>query len=635
LADKKRKLMSFFTTVSVFLFFVVGFLLMWCYMYISSGKDWRSTFVSSALYEGLFIWALTELLSLFNVLEFSSLLCGWLGHDVCLALLIAYSQKKERLHIPKLSLFPLRWEYGVLAFILLITFFIAIVYPPNNWDSLTYHAPRVEHWLQNESIKHFYTHDRKQISAAPFAEMVVLHGRALSGGDWLENLVQWFAFAGTIIVISKIACLLGLTKKHQMATSLLFATLPMAIMQATSTQTDLVETFWIICLTERFLIWKKEKTLHQSIDFGIALGLAILTKGTAYPIAFPLVLYFAVISLKHPHKCLQGAFIAAFLCLFINLPHYIRNYIALKEPIGVIHGTMSDFSVKSFLITFVLDILTNIPIRFPEAIRPAFDDFLSAIWTFFDADISFFPHGIPNAIDLGGLMFFDDRAKNVFHIPLIILAFFILLVRKRNTDGYIWIALGAWCMFALCISWQPWITRLQTPLFALSVPLIVIAFEKNRFRNTALIFLCCYAFFPLFFNQTRPLIPIEPLTYKETFYNTSRKDLVYHSGKNYNKACEIIEKTGKEQLGLLLGVNTAEYPIWRYFKQKSGRKLTISHQNPDSLAQNVDLLFIFDKNDFLLKQQIIAFDETPHIWVLQRNKQESSQWEVLFKGSLE
>src|SRR5580765_4628812 len=39
-----------------------------------------------------------------------------------------------------------------IGLILLVTFFIARTVVPNSWDSMTYHLPRIEHWLQNGSL---------------------------------------------------------------------------------------------------------------------------------------------------------------------------------------------------------------------------------------------------------------------------------------------------------------------------------------------------------------------------------------------------------------------------------------------------------------------------------------------------
>ncbi|MDR2843934.1 MAG: glycosyltransferase family 39 protein, partial [Candidatus Symbiothrix sp.] len=479
---------------SVFSFGLLHFIIMWRLVYLSTKKDWRSSFISSALYCGVVVWSLTELLSYFKMLDFTGILCGWIGYDVCLLSFLFYKHREKVFLRSKLSTFSIRWEYFFLGFILFVTFFIAVVYPPNNWDSQTYHLPKIEHWLQNKSLNHDYTSITRQVILAPFAEMVIMHGRVLSGGDWLMNLVQWGAFLGTIIVVSKIASRLGLNKTMQIATMLFFATVPMAILQASSTQTDLVEAFWIVCLAERLLAWKKEGTLRQSIDFGIALGLAILTKGTAYSIAFPFVIIFAIISLRKYRNRLAKAFVAASICLILNTPHYIRNYIAFNDILGVPEGTASNFSVQSFFITALSDIYANIP--FPV---PYYSNEFTVVLE--NVDKTIYPCGIPYIYSgrgwishLGGtLPFHEDSVSNTFHLLLIIITV-VLSFRNKNSKKYMLIVLGSWGMFAFCIPWQPWITRLQVPLFALSAPIFALALkDRSTFKNFCLFVLCFFA----------------------------------------------------------------------------------------------------------------------------------------------
>ena len=48
----------------------------------------------------------------------------------------------------------------------------AIVAPPNTYDSMTYHLPRVMHWIQNQSVAHYPTHIPRQLHFPPGAEFI-------------------------------------------------------------------------------------------------------------------------------------------------------------------------------------------------------------------------------------------------------------------------------------------------------------------------------------------------------------------------------------------------------------------------------------------------------------------------------
>ena len=626
---RKRHIIK--ATGTFFLFFI-SFSLTWT-LVIQKMKNWRSSFIVAFICLGMYVCFLTETLGFLKILTPVSLSCGWIGYNVALFIFLIRLHKKRKIQIKMPQIFPFQWEYCVLAVILSVTFIIAVVYPPNNWDSMTYHLPRIEHWLQNKSLNHYYTSIDRQLLSAPFAEIFILQGRALSGDDYLVNLVQWFSLLGSIIGISKIAGHLGMNKKMQIITALFFATVPMAILQASSTQTDLVETFCIICMVERFLEWRKTGTLFESLAFGLALGLSILTKGTAYSIAFPFVLCFAVICIKYFKKRFIGGFLAAILCLILNLPHYTRNYLAFDNPLGVHPGTASNFTIKSFVITFFADINSNIAFL-PRTYRA--NKLLEKTLDTLDVnDKEVFPYGRPLLNDINSLVYFgEDSVINFLHMILIIITFFLLFfIKKRNV--YIFLVIGSWCMFAYFIPWQPWITRLQLPLFALSAPVFSLAFEnKDKFRKLSIILLGFCALLPLVCNSSRPLLPIPSITSKKTIWNTPRDDLVLinrYVDTSYKEACATVVQAKIQNLGIIIGGDSWEYPLWRYIRKNSNEKVRITHVREDALDNNIDALFILDQQSSIFNSSDEIDKNAP--LVLDRNPQNKSEWQVLYSNN--
>lgn len=80
----------------------------------------------------------------------------------------------------------------------------------------------------------------------PWAEFAIIHFYVLSGGDRLSNGVQWISMLGNLTGVSLIAKQLGGTKESQLLAALIAASLPMGILQASSTQTDYVVTLWLV-----------------------------------------------------------------------------------------------------------------------------------------------------------------------------------------------------------------------------------------------------------------------------------------------------------------------------------------------------------------------------------------------------
>ncbi len=170
------------------------------------------------------------------------------------------------------------------AVIVAITTTVALISAPNNWDSLNYHLPRIEQWIQQGSLAHFPTETIRQLASNPAAEMLILHFRILAGSDRLDNLVQALAFAGSIATSALVARRLGASRNGQILAALYTATLPIAILEGSSTQTDLVVSFFLLAAFERLLAWRSSGRIVSSIGIGAALGLAILAASRLQPI---------------------------------------------------------------------------------------------------------------------------------------------------------------------------------------------------------------------------------------------------------------------------------------------------------------------------------------------------------------
>src|SRR4030095_5899533 len=113
---------------------------------------------------GLFLGAALLGMALTFVTEALSLRCGrargWVLVSWALVAGIALWGLRRRpaesastaraLPLPRLAL-------GAVGVVLAATGTLAFLAPPNNWDSMTYHMPRVAHWSQAGSVAHYPT----------------------------------------------------------------------------------------------------------------------------------------------------------------------------------------------------------------------------------------------------------------------------------------------------------------------------------------------------------------------------------------------------------------------------------------------------------------------------------------------
>src|SRR5215831_2674356 len=97
----------------------------------------------------------------------------------------------------------------IVAAIGAVTLFIALTTVPNNWDSQTYHLPRVEHWIQDRSLAFYPTSIMRQNELGPVAEILLLQTRILGGSDVFYPLVQWISMVCAVAAVFRITRQLG------------------------------------------------------------------------------------------------------------------------------------------------------------------------------------------------------------------------------------------------------------------------------------------------------------------------------------------------------------------------------------------------------------------------------------------
>ena len=326
------------------------------------GLRLRRAFLITSFVWGTAVTILTEGLSLFNQLNYTSLLTCWI--TLLIPLFYLYFSGR-RLHKQSLLEDCLRENKAILlsiAIILFSTFCIAVIAPPNNNDSMTYHMSRVMHWIQNNSVAHYPTNILRQIELNPWAEFAITHLQILSGGDYLANLVQWFCMVGSILGITLIAEKLGASNRVQMIAALVTATIPMGILQSSSTQNDLVVSFWLVCLAYFCMQFNEKPCWSYAVAVGSSLGLSLLTKGTAYLFASPLIIWLAISSLKSiKQNALKFLVFIMLSASLLNIGHYIRNY----ETFGnILSSGESKYTNDSYgIATLASNIIRNIALE--------------------------------------------------------------------------------------------------------------------------------------------------------------------------------------------------------------------------------------------------------------------------------
>ena len=296
----------------------------------SRGSGRRSSAIHAAAVWGVVALVLTETLSAVHALTAAGLAVGWLAVDVAAGAWLARSIPS---FVPgafaKLGGLERAFVAAMLA-TLAVAGLVAVAAPPNTTDAMVYHLPRIVHWLENRTVAFYPTHELKQLRMAPWAEYAMLQVHALSGGDRLDNLVEWFSFAGSLLGVSLIAGRLGAGLRGQVLAAALCATLPSAVLEASSAKNDCVAGFWLVAMAYYLLCFVGKQTTGSLLGFGCALGLALLTKSTLW-VSAPAVIAFLAIPMGWRMRSLAPAVL---LALALNAPHLIRNYALFHAPFG-------------------------------------------------------------------------------------------------------------------------------------------------------------------------------------------------------------------------------------------------------------------------------------------------------------
>ncbi len=305
-------------------------------------EDWQLSFERAAILSGSYLILETEILSLFQGITQPGLAVAWsLPIIITVIYFLLRIRGGYRFKLPSLRL-PSGAGERLLRLIVLvvlgITALVAWITPPQTWDGLNYHMPRVAHWAQERAIRHFVTGIEEQNYKPPGAEIAILQFYVLANGDRLVNFVQWFSMLSSLVVVSLIASGLGANRIGQLLAAVITAAIPMGIVQASSVMNDYVVAFWCICLaSESFLVIKGEIRRDAPIFIGLSGGLAMLSKPTAGAFVLPFLVLIGFILLKRLRlvKTLSWVVVIGLLAFGLNAGHLIRNTLVYGNPIAL------------------------------------------------------------------------------------------------------------------------------------------------------------------------------------------------------------------------------------------------------------------------------------------------------------
>jgi hypothetical protein len=486
---------------------------------------------TTLIFSGI-LFLVTELLSGFHSLNLFSLAIFWGTFNVILIALLLRNQGKVtlRLMVQKIKfyyqnlLLKEKLLIGVLLILLCLLLAQGLLYPPNNWDSLTYHMSRIMYWIGNESVDYFPTHILRHLYQPPFAEYFILNINLLNGNDFLSNSVELFFLIQCLVVVYALLSMFQTTRLLKLLALFLVITIPAVELQSTTTKNDIVCAFFVLSSLFYSLKIFKNNSLNSTVFFGLSIGLGFITKGTAYVFMAPiLALYgFHILSVTLKDKSVKPiglATLAMVLALSLNVKHYSRNYAVNKSLLNIDDAEAKAYANETMNGKLLLsNLIKNSGLHLGYPIEKNCDSIIrnahKAIGVSID-DKRLNYLGIPYQSARAAVTH-EDYVTNTLHFILLALAFsflvfhFLFSKTRNKTEMIIVIVLVAQILlFTGYLKWQPWHTRLHIPIFILSIIPIMLACQKTKWFKGMVwvsIPLLLYSFmFYFVYNNLRPI----------------------------------------------------------------------------------------------------------------------------------
>lgn len=548
-------------------------------------------------------YLLVEILSLFNGLNKVNVIVSW----VLVLLVIYFINRTRPLKLLLLQIITYKWEitleakrllFGVFVLIILPLCLLSIFIPPNNWDSMAYHLPRVEHWIQNENIYPYNTNIVRQVLTSPLSEYILVNIQLLSGTDTFFNIVQFASFLLILTIGTLVFKELNVSYKGQLLLVFALMSLPMMIFQSTTTQTDLLASlFFLAFIYFALLIYKELNEFKFNIIYLItSLALGILTKYHIAIFAFPICLYlvYFIIS-KRKLKVIYFTILTGIVIFsVILLPLFARNIYFFGSITG-----KEVFAENATIVNSALNIKNMLSNDLKHLI-----DFISLPIDFYNKMLFSINHSIHSLIGISedavgnnwaGEPFIvnnhltEDTSGSLIHAIWITIPFVFIYKMKNKIQilliiFYSFIALS---LYSLFFRYTPFDIRLLLPIILLliiiSTYIIVTQVKRQFVINFFIAFLFLIALLPVYFNRAKPII-IDPFYLKrilvhspkaevkiKNIFEKSRLDHYFTQNqlvqKNIDSLFRSIPKS-YNRINLKTEFDSYEYLIWVYAKQK-------------------------------------------------------------------
>ncbi len=555
----------------------------------------------------LFLFALTEILSVGHALRFRFLAAAWGGLDFLLFLCFLMQWKRSGLRFQAVwasfrSSLDIRKVsyYGILLVIGVFVLGLSLITTPYNWDSMTYHLPRIAYWTQNRSVEHYATNCIRQISSPVLAEFVNVNVYILCRGhDFLFNLLQGASYLTCAVLVGAIAGKLSCDRFFRFLAALLYMSMPIAYAEALTTQVDNFAAIWLLFFVYRLLDYTDQTkslrfdktTIRGVCTLGLCVAWGYLAKPSVCVGMVVFALWLLIVCIKRKDRAwdMVRLVLCALPCVALPMmPEILRNFKTFGAYASPGAGAAQLVGTLQPPYLFV-NLLKNLSFNMPTPLVK-------------DGDIIFAKIAVKAAsllrVDLNAVSISEngreyglheagnygcDTAVNPIVLWLFLFCVFWMLLqtilrlvrgdvqigktKQKSSRGYFWAATFSFLAFCTVLRWEPFVSRYMISYLALLCPLIASQIQNGtegdrrrpfRWGMIGVVsFLCVmevinlsHYHYNIWKNQART----RPYSYFTARWGELRV---------YPPLVDAIKAKGYESVGLyLLKADDFEYPLW-------------------------------------------------------------------------
>ena len=472
----------------------------------------------------------------------------------------------------------------------LISLFLVILVPTASPDSLQYHLSRIGMWAQNQTLAHFETTDVRQNIYSVNSEILLLWSKVFLKTDLLFAFLQYFSYFGCLFVLFTFLRYLKISMERTLWAVLIVASLPAAIVESSTTQTNLLVAFLLFVSLYLFIYGVRENSKKALIFSAIAFSIDLGVKYSTFffvPVFGVIYLLIALRERKNLYYKPIFIFIAASIPSFLILSSYnhILNFLDFGNFFGsqpYIDRLSAPYTINTFMgniIRYLLLFIDFSGIWFADVLTPLYlglKDFLFSIL------------GLQNT---DGLVFDEIyRINNLVHesfskfgllgfllfLPLVFKYSFTKLKSTNNKTYYLsllgLVTIGFMLAMSIFMGFCVWNNRfLLTPVM-ISGAIFAFSYTKKTTNIKILIAIAVIFNFLVIpvFNQTKPFFGVLKMLPEYDFITLRNELRLTHEDyfpEKYNHLYKIVKYLGSvapdnAKIGIIFSYQDLLYPVF-------------------------------------------------------------------------